>query len=309
MKPTFWILFLLLPFVGFAQQDPQFTFNNDYNSYVNPSFVVNDYKLNVSAWHRHQWVGFDGAPVVTLVNASYFIEKIKSGFGASFVSDQLGAQHNMEGVINYAFDGRIGEHHLIPGIQLGIVANTLDGSKLDPIQQGDPNITEELSSDMTFDLGLGLAYRWRGLCVAFSSKHLTGSTLKFNDGNNISSYTVARHYYFYTSYEAKIGQHLRMKPITFLKTDAASTQFDVQLWFGARNLGKIFDGPSIAVGYRIDDAVSVAAEFKLKWFTLGYAYDITTSGLRKFSDGSHEGFLRIHFFQFSDSPKPDESAD
>ena len=295
---------MLLPVGVFAQQDPQFSFNNDYNSFVNPAFVVNDYKLNVTAWHRQQWVGFDGAPVVTLVNASYFVEKAKSGFGISLLSDQLGAQYNGTALLNYAFDGRIGEHHLIPGIQLGINMNTLNGSELDPIQQGDPNLVSSATEAMAFDLGLGLAYRWQGLCLAFSAKHLTGSTLKFSDGDNTSTNTIARHYYFYTSYEAKIGQHLRMKPITLVKTDAASTQFDVQLWFGARNLTKVFDGPSLAVGYRIDDAVSVAAEFKFKWFTLGYAYDITTSRLRDYSDGSHEGFLRVHFFQVPETPKP-----
>lgn len=305
MKPTSWILFFLLPFCALAQQDPQFSLNNDFNSYVNPSFVVNDYKLNVTAWHRHQWVGFDGAPVVTLVNASYFVEKAKSGFGASFVSDQLGAEYHGQAVFNYAFDGRIGEHHLIPGIQLGYLLHTLDGSDLDPIQQNDPNLITDKRKAGSFDLGLGLAYRWRGLCIAFSTKHLSSPTLEFDQGLFTSNYTVARHYYFQTSYEAKIGQHWRLKPITLVKSDAASTQFDVQLWVGARNLTKVFDGPSIALGYRIDDAVSVAAEFKFKWFTLGYAYDITTSGLRKYSDGSHEGFLRIHFFQIPETPKPE----
>ncbi|MFM1875391.1 MAG: hypothetical protein RL266_1128 [Bacteroidota bacterium] len=267
--------------------------------------MMNDHQLNVTAWHRQQWVGLEGAPVISLVNASYVVEKAKSGFGISLLSDKLGAQYNGEAVINYAFDGRIGEHHLIPGIQIGFTMNTLDGADLDPIQQNDPNLITEKSNAMAFDLGLGLAYRWRGLCLAFSTKHLTGQTLEFNQGPFVSTYTVARHYYFHTSYEAEIGQHLRLKPVTLVKSDAASTQFDVQLWVGARNLTKVFDGPSIAVGYRIDDAVSVAAEFKFKWFTLGYAYDITTSGLRDYSDGSHEGFLRIHFFQIPETPKPE----
>ena len=265
----YWMLFLLIPALSFAQQDPQFTFNNEFNSFVNPSFMVNDHKLNVTARYRHQWVGFDGAPVVTLINASYFVEKAKSGFGVSLLSDKLGAQYNGAAVFNYAFDGRIGDHHLIPSIQLGYVLSTLDGSMLNPIQEDDPNIITDKRRAGTFDLGLGLAYRWNGLCLAFSTKHITGPTLEFDQGPFMSTYTVARHYYFFTSYEAKIGERWRLKPVTLVKSDAASTQFDVQLWFGARNLCKVFDGPSLAVGYRIDDAVSVAAEFKFKWFTIG----------------------------------------
>lgn len=293
------MLCIWLPLVASAQQDPQFSFINEYNSYVNPSFMVNDYTLNITAQHRQQWVGFDGHPMVTLVNASYNVEKVWSALGFSFVFDKHGAMYSGSGLINYAFDGKIGEHHLIPGVQMGVLFNTLDGSQLDPIQENDPNIVNSKSSGVAFDLGLSLAYRWKGLIIAFSTKHLTGPTMELGTEPFVSEYTVARHYYGYASYEALFGQHLRLKPIAMVKSDAASTQLDAQVWFGGRNIGKVFDGPSIGVGYRIDDAVTVAAEFKLKWFTIGYAYDITTSRLREFSDGSHEGFLRVHLFQLA----------
>lgn len=294
---------MLLPLVGYSQQDPQFSFNNDFNSYSIPSFVINDYKLNVVAQHRQQWVGFDGRPITTLVNGSFNVEKAWSGFGFSFLSDKLGAQYSGAGLINYAFDGKIGQHHIIPGIQMGIVFNTLDGSQLDPIQDGDPNIVTSNSSGVAFDLGLSIAYKFRGLVIGFSATHLTSPKVEFEDGSALSAYTVARHYYAYVSYEVLLGNHFRLKPISFLKTDAASTQFDQQLWFGGRNISKVFDGPSIGVGYRIDDAVTVAAEFKLKWFTLGYAYDITTSGLNNYSKGSHEIYLRVHLFKIAALPK------
>ena len=304
LKSTPFIFLLCLPFLALAQQDPQFSFTNEFNSYVNPSFMVNEYKLNVIAQHRQQWVGFDGRPIITLVNASYNVDKARSAFGVSFLFDQLGAQYSGSGLFNYAFDGRIGEHHIIPGIQMGVGFNTLDGSQLDPIQENDPNIVGSKSSGVAFDLGLSIAYRWRGLAIGFSAKHLTAPTLKFEEGGTLSEYTVARHYYAYASYEALLGQHFRLKPIASLKTDGASTQFDTQVWFGGRNIGKVFDGPSIGIGYRIDDAVTVAAEFKLKWFTLGYAYDITTSGIRKYSSGSHEIFLRVHLFRVEAFDKP-----
>jgi type IX secretion system PorP/SprF family membrane protein len=300
----FIFLLALVPLTGFGQQDPQYSFNNEFNSYANPSFVINDYQLNVVAQHRQQWVGFEGRPITTLVNGSFNIKKAWSGLGFSFLSGKLGAQYNGAGVINYAFDGKVGEHHIIPGIQMGVLFNTLDGSQLDPIQEGDPNIVNAKSSGVAFDLGLGLAYQFKGLAIGFSAKHLTAPKIRFEEGSTVSEYTVARHYYVLASYEALLGRHLRLKPITFVKTDGASTQFDQQLWFGGRNIGKVFDGPSIGIGYRIDDAVVVAAEFKLKWFTLGYSYDITTSGLSNYSSGSHEIYLRVHLFKISEQVKP-----
>lgn len=137
------ILFLLFPVLGFSQQNPQFTLNNDFNSYSIPSFMVNDYKLNVTAQHRQQWVGFNGRPITTLANASYRVDKAWSAFGISFLSGLLGAQHSGSATINYAFDGKIGKHHIVPGIQMGLLFNTLDGSKLNPIDDSDPNIISE----------------------------------------------------------------------------------------------------------------------------------------------------------------------
>lgn len=294
------IILAFVPVLLFAQQDPQFTFNNDYNAYVSPSLMVNDHKLNVVAQHRQQWVGFEGRPITTLASASYRIDKAWSAFGVSVLYDILGAQKSGNAIFNYAFDGKIGEHHIIPGIQLGMLFNTLDGSKLDPIQQNDPNIISGKSKAYVFDLGLSLAYRWRGLVASFSTKHLTAPKVEFEEGNSVSEFSVARHYYGLVAYEGRFGK-FRFKPISFVKSDGASVQFDQFIWLGACNLTKYFDGFSLGTGYRIDDAIMVGAQFEFKWFAIGYSYDITTSGLKNYSSGSHEIYLRVHLFK---DPEP-----
>ncbi len=88
----------------------------------------------------------------------------------------------------------------------------------------------------------------------------------------------------------------RIKPLSFVKTDAASAQFDNWVFLGADNLTKVLTRVNIGVGYRVQDAVIVSAELIFKWFRLGYSYDITTSGLSAFSNGSHEATLRMHLF-------------
>ncbi|MBL4586986.1 MAG: PorP/SprF family type IX secretion system membrane protein [Flavobacteriales bacterium] len=295
------IFLLLLPIIGYAQQDPQFTLNNDLNSFTNPSFMVNDYKLNATVQNRQQWVGFDGAPITTLANVSYRVDKAWSAFGLTYLNDQLGAQTTNAAYFNYAFDGKIGKHHIVPSIQLGLLFNTLDGSQLNPIQGNDPNIINSSASDMNFDMGLGIAYRFQGIAVGFSIRHLNGASATFETANATSQYTLARNYYGIASYEALIGRVFRMKPVAIIRSDGASTQFDQFLWIGTHNLNRYFDGVSLGVGYRVDDAVMVGIEFKLKWFTLGYSYDITTSGLNNYSNGSHEGYLRIHLFKKRES--------
>ncbi len=271
--------------------------------------------------HRQQWVGFDGRPISTLVNISVdlnrgengftvkvpetgswlkrnFLKTIsKSGFGVTVLSDKLGAQYSGAVRFNYAYCITIGEHRIIPGIYTGMLYNTLDGSKLNPIQTGDQNIISSNQGGLAFDMGIGLSYRFKGLVVGFSANHLTGQTLEYADGGTVSKVTVARHYYGLIRYDFKIGRVFRLKPQSFFKTDGASAQFDQSLWFGFDNLNNYLNRVNIGVGYRIDDAVMVAGEVVFKWFRVGYSYDITTSRLRAYSNGSHEITLRMHLFK------------
>jgi type IX secretion system PorP/SprF family membrane protein len=173
----------------------------------------------------------------------------------------------------------------------------LDGSMLTAIDESDPTVPTGRTSGLVPDFGLSLAYRFKGLSVGFATRHITEGGLKLETLSTTAVYNVARHYYAHASYDISLGHYLRLKPLVFLKSDAASTQFDNQIWFGVRNISKYFDGASIAVGYRIDDAVVFGAEVKLRWFSIGYSYDMTTSQLNNYSNGSHEFFLRAHVFK------------
>ncbi len=311
---------------AFAQQDPQFSQYQDYSSYINPSFIINDYQVNVDVQHRQQWVGFDGRPISTLANVSVdlnrgengfwvkvpesgrwlkrnFLKTIsRSGFGISVLSDKLGAQYSGGVKFNYAYCITLGAHRIIPGIYTGVLYNTLDGSQLNPVQSGDQNIITSNQGGAAFDIGVGLSYRFKGLVVGFSANHLVGPTLEYAEGGNVSEVSIARHYYGLVRYDFEIGRVFRLKPLSFVKTDAASAQFDQWLFFGADNLTKVLHRVNIGVGYRIDDAVMVSGELIFKWFRFGYSYDITTSGLNSYSNGSHEITLRMHLFPVATAP-------
>ncbi len=280
-----------------AQQDPQFTQYQDYSAFINPSFIVNDFELNADVQHRQQWVGFDGRPISIVANVSYEVKKAHSAFGVTYVHDKLGAQESHSPRLNYSGVIRFKGHTIAPGIYFGVAVNSLDGSKLNPIQTGDQNIISSNQTGAAFDMGLGLSYRFKGLVVGLSVNHLTGQTIKYADGGNTSEVTIARHYYGLIRYDFKIGRMFRLKPMSFVKTDGASIQFDQSLWFGFDNLNKYLNRVNIGVGYRIDDAVMVAGEVVFKWFRVGYSYDITTSGLNGYSNGSHEITLRMHLFK------------
>lgn len=289
MKKTFTavtsIALLFLGSVAFGQQDPQFTMNMFNRLYTNPGYAGSNNGICANALHRQQWVGFDGRPITTVVNVDGTVKLLHGGVGLSILSDKLGAQYSGGVKLSYAFRWGLGPGTLGIGIEGGILFNTLDGSQLDPIQDGDPNIVNGKSNGVAPDLGFGLYYHTDKLYAGISANHLIGPKLKYEQGNTVSEYTVARHYYAMAGYTWDINPTWALNPSVFLKTDAASVQFDLNLRALWKNM--VWAG----VNYRIDDAVSIMAGVQIKEFRVGYSYDITTSGLNQYSSGSHEIML------------------
>jgi len=288
----------------FAQQDPQFSQYQDYSAYINPSFMVNDYELNADVQHRQQWVGFPGRPISTLANVSYEVKKAHSAFGVTYLHDKLGAQENHNARLNYSGAIRFRGHTIAPGIYFGLIANSLDGSQLNPIQTGDPNIITSKQHGTVFDMGLGLSYRFKGLVFGVSMNHLTNQTLVYSDEIVQSEVKIARHLYTVIRYDFEIGKTFRLMPLTFFSTDITSGRIDNWLWVGFDNLNKYLQRVNIGVGHRLVHAVVVAAEWEFKWFRLGYSYDINLIDASKYKHGSHELTLRMHLFK-SGGPKPE----
>jgi len=268
-----------------AQQDPQFTMNMFNRLYANPGYAGSNNGICANALHRQQWVGFDGRPITTMINVEGTVKALHGGVGLSILSDKLGAQYSGGVNLSYAFRLALGPGTLGIGIEGGVLFNTLDGSQLNPIQEGDPNIIAGKSNGVAPDLGFGLYYHTDKLYAGISAKHLTAPTLNFEEGGMLSEYTVARHYYALAGYTWDIDPTWALNPAVFLKTDGAATQMDINLRAFWKNM--VWAG----VSYRIDDAVGIMAGVQIKEFRVGYSYDVITSGINNFSSGSHEIML------------------
>lgn len=289
MKKTFTAVasmaLLFLGTVAHAQQDPQFSMNMFNRLYANAGYAGSSNGICANALHRQQWVGFEGRPQTTVLNVDGTVKALHGGVGLSVLYDVLGAQSNGAVTLSYAYRLNIGPGTLGIGIEGGLLFNTLDGGALNPIQDGDPNIVNGKSNGLAPDLGFGLYYHTDKLYAGVSAKHLIGPTIEFEEGSTLSELTVARHYYAMAGYTWDINPTWALLPSVFLKTDASSVQFDLNVRAMWKNM--VWAGAS----YRIDDAVAIMAGVNIKDFRVGYSYDVNTSGLNPYNDGSHEIML------------------
>jgi len=271
-----------------AQQDPQFTmFMFDRVSY-NPAAAGIDGVLNVTAFYRNQWAGFDGAPKTGLINVASPIFSINSGVGLSLYFDELGQENTINGLLSYNYQLKVGSGmKLSMGVALGMYNSKLgtDWRATDGIDN-DTAIPITGESSTVFDASFGLVLRSEQLYVGLSATHLSGGKL---ENLNIE---LTQHFYFEAGYDFILSDAIKLIPNVLVKTDFVSTQFDANLMAMWNNV--VWLGAS----YRFEDAIAPMAGLQFPVgkgeIRLGYSYDVTISELKNYSSGSHEIFVNYN---------------
>jgi len=298
MKKIFCFLFLYIiaNLAAIAQQDPQFTFNKMTQLSVNPGFAGNDGVVSGSILNRLQWDGIRGAPQIFLFSAGAATELlgIPSGIGLSFMKDELGFQVNKSVTIDYAYRKKTKFGELGIGASLGFYNMAINGDWFAPEGSSwtpfdtDPLIPKGEVSQMALDLGAGLFLRSNDYFIGASVTHLNQASIVFLEQARTF---LARHYYLSAGYNISMADPLfEIQPSVFLKTDMVSYQVDmaIDLVYKKRY--------SAGLNYRINDAIGVLLEFEMvNGMRIGYAYDIMTSALSSYGNGSHEVYLGYSF--------------
>lgn len=285
MKKLFNTLFLASLFsVGYAQQDPQFSMYFNNQLFFNPAAAGAEYNTQVVGQFRKQWTGFDGAPLTFSLAGDHYFKKIRSGIGVIGMYDAIGFQKTWNARLAYSFRIPIKKTFLQLGVDFGTITQELEGNFV-PIQPGDPSIPTGKSSDTKFIFSAGVYFWSKRFSAGISAKNLNGPKL-YLDNLNGEPLTVARHYYLYLQYRQPLGKYFTLRPTFLVKSDAASTQLDASLLF------YYLDWCYFGTSYRIDDAIVLTTGGKAGIIWLQYAYDITTSKLNGYSNGTHEVMIR-----------------
>ena len=294
MKKIFCFLFLyiIINLAAIAQQDPQFTFNKLTLLTVNPGYAGHDGQITGTMLNRYQWDGVHGSPktLVFSAGAATQLFGVNSGVGINIVSDELGFQQNIAVTFDYAYRKKTRFGDLGIGTSLGFYSMAIKAEWFIPESDYHDAVTDDKdippaeSSQLAFDLGLGIYLRSKDYFFGVSATHINQASILL--GETARTY-LARHYYLSGGYNITLTDPLfELKPAIYIKTDMAALQADfaIDLVYNKR-----FSG---GLNYRINDAVSILVGFEMNnGLRMGYAYDIITSALAGYSGGSHELFL------------------
>ncbi|MGZ3883192.1 MAG: PorP/SprF family type IX secretion system membrane protein [Bacteroidia bacterium] len=279
-----------------AQQDPQFTQFMHSKLIYNPGYAGTSDAICAVIQYRQQWVNFPGAPKTALLSFDMPLGTLPLGIGLNVMNDQIGPIKTTFARLALAYNQQLGAGKLGIGIDGGILQLGTSNDwiapepgKADsyiPGYAGNSSVSSNPNlNKLSYDLGAGVFYQIQNkMYVGISSTHLTAQDLK-SAGSTDPQYRVARHYYVVAGYQLNINPDNAIIPNVKVKTDAATTQLDLNLTYQFRN--------TVWVGatYRMQDAVSPMLGVKLlknKSLKIGYSYDYTLSKVKGYTSGTHE---------------------
>lgn len=279
MKKIATLIALLWSLTSFAQQEAQFSQNMFTHLTVNPAYAGIRHTHCGTLLYRAQWVGFTGAPRTASLNMETYFEDWRSGVGLTVVSDKLGFDKTFLIRGAYSFHFELDENRTLAfGAGAGFMQKSLDGGWVPPQTTNDVAIPNPSIAASAFDAGAGVFYKSSDIYFGLSATQLPQRT--FSSGT--VDYKNVRHYYLTAGWSTQVAQRLKLTPSLFVKSDAVSTQLDVNLMAELDN--RIWGGAS----YRLTDAVVVMGGVKVGYWKFGYAHDVTTSKIRHHSSNTHE---------------------
>lgn len=292
------LLFLLLvsPMLV-AQQIPQFTQYLDASTYFNPAFVGLQEGIQFSAFHRTQWQGYAPtsgvgvAPTTQLITLQGRFKSKNSGYGLSFVNDQLGANTHQEINLQGSYQLKIRRSQFSFGGYVGVSNSTLDYGELQVVNP-EPNLPGSgTETQLALDMGAGLLVDRGNFYMGLSARHLNKASFDFGDGAYGNRLDL--HNYLLLGYRIRpIGQ-LRLEPSILLKSLGGHT-LSYELGVIATVQNRVRGG----IAYRGEESVSLILGYSLlkdSSLRLGYAFDLVVGGLDAKAPSSHELLLRYNW--------------
>jgi type IX secretion system PorP/SprF family membrane protein len=282
------IVCLLLLRVSYihAQQEimvSQYMFNG---LFLNPAYAGSHKYFSSSLLYRNQWVGFTGAPKSMLLAVDGPLMDQKMGVGLIVATDKIGATRQSDVYANYSYILPLEKGKLAFGIKAGASQYTYNSGELIVWDANDEKFNGVTQSALIPKFGFGAYY--------FTERAFAGisvPSMLYYNGSNSFTLPVSKHYYITGGYVMELEERWKLKPSFLFKYQkAAPVQLDMNI------TAMFMDQVSMGLSYRTGDAVVAILEYQANQrFRIGYAYDFTTSAIRKYATGSHEIMIGFDF--------------
>ena len=275
---------------SYSQQEPMYTQFIDNLLIVNPGFAGSIESGRLKLASRNQWVSIPGAPITRSISYNELISK-NVGLGCSIMYSKIGPQKQTGVYFDYSYFLKMNENYSL-GIGLKAGASFYRASLTDLVTiEPDPIYAKDIYKNVLPNLGVGFFLfsddSYFGLSIPKlieNSITREGYTTNYVNKQKIHAYAVAgKDFIFNSDFQMKVNgliKYVNNAPLSLQISTLAG--FRELFWVGGM--------------VRIGDSYGIITQFKpTEKLTIGYSYDITTSELSIFSNGTHEIMLGYNF--------------
>lgn len=288
------VLCLGFSFLGTSQQLPQISMFMD-NAYVmNPAFGGSKPYFEVRGMNRSQWTGITDAPRTFTLSLHGPLKNPHIGLGGHLFTDNVGPTRRTGIQLSYSWHFFLNEDMKLGlGLSAGALQFAIDGSKITLAEDGDPALFGEMRSQTTFDATFGALLYTDDYYVGFSLPQLLQNQVKLYESGDQATNRLEDHYFLMAGYKYQLSDDWAVEPSALVKyVNPAPIKWEISARAWYRNM--VWAGAS----YRSNDAMVAMAGYEYsEVLSIAYSYDLTLSGLREHTTGTHEILIGFRFNQ------------
>ena len=270
-----------------AQYDPLFSHYFDMEPSFNPAAVGKREVINATIAYALEMAGFEGNPQTAYIGADlpFYGMKTYHGAGLVMMNDKIGAFTHQRLQGQYALKLKLFGGSLGIGVQVGLLTEKLDGSKLDADDPSDPALPNSQQDGNAFDMGAGLYYTHGKWYAGLSAQHLTAPLIRLGERNELK---VDRTYYLTGGYNIQLrNPFLSIQPSFLVRTDLVAWRGDVTGKLTYKHEEKML---YLGATYSPGTSVTALIGGSFHGIVVGYSYEFYTSAINP-ANGSHELFI------------------
>ena len=284
----------------FAQNYP--VYNSYYiNPYLyNPAEAASEYTY-VFVNHRQQWMGIEGAPVLTTVNFNTMLDNTHSGLGVKMSNFKRGLLNTSDVTLTYAYGIGLSEKsRLFFALSGGAITNNID---LEQADASDPAVTNYLADNIQPAANFGMMLKSEsGFNFGFALPQLF--TPKFNSMTSFDNTAVSPldnvivTAYYRKKLSGKMVNRRRKGVNQKVKTDESYAPLEFYLMYKYAKAGNnqaeamlklnLSQHLWLGAGYRQSYGMSGSLGLAINKFLLSYSYEPGNQPEPAFSQGTHE---------------------
>lgn len=257
---------------------------------INPSYAGFNEYLVVSALHRSQWVGMEGAPTLQNLEVHSALKNDEIALGATLYHEKIGSGNYTDVFLNYAYRINLSTAKLAFGLKLGFTSAKRDIIKLRD-NENDPAFDMENSSWLLPNFGVGLSYYNEKLFAGFSIPEFLGRKSNSNGKTQIEHNFKNYIYRISGGYNYQLNNDFIIQPVLLIDY-SIPTGFQLNINVNGTYKRSFLGG----LGFRSGEAIIIQFGYKINnQFSGLYSYDFNIGEIRGYSNGSHEIGLVYHF--------------